>query len=438
MKISQKTFVALISVGLFLPVLALAASPGIPHKFYGTVNFNNGVAPNGLMVEAKIGGITMGSSVTNEGKYGYLPDLLFATNPNNDNAGKIVEFYVSGIKANETAIFASNDDTTRSTNLDLTVPGTVGTIEETNEDAVIENKTAPIAPTQPTNIKLGNNLNITVSSETNTSAVVNEVKKLTSSFFTGSAAVIAGNNLLNAFEINITGTDLTISVTISYDDTGIDESTIMPYRFDGTSWVIISPYTLNTSANTITFSVSSAETPYAIFGSEPAPAPTPPAGGGGGGGAATTDTTAPSISAINAVVGDTTATITWQTNEASISWLVYGKTTTYGEEVKITTYVASHSVTLNDLSPATTYHYQIKSKDATGNTASYTDKTFVTLALGVKITGDINKDDKVDIFDFNLLMVNWGNSPANLNADLDGNGKVDIFDFNLLMVNWTG
>jgi hypothetical protein len=51
-------------------------------------------------------------------------------------------------------------------------------------------------------------------------------------------------------------------------------------------------------------------------------------------------------------------------------------------------------------------------------------------------TGDINEDGTVDIFDFNTLMVNWGDSPANSAADLDGNGVVDIFDFNLLMVNW--
>ena len=262
------------------------------------------------------------------------------TNSNNNNDGKTVEFYVSGIKANETAIFADKDDIIRSTMLNLTVAGSVGTIEETNESAVIEDETVIIAPSQPTNIKLGTSLNINVFSATNTNAVVNEVKKLTSSFFTGATAVIAGNNLLNAFEINITGTGLTISVTITYSDTGIDENTIKPYRFNGTSWVEISPFTIDKSANTITFSVSSAETPYAVFGS--VAVSTPPSGGGGGGG---------------------------------------GATVTYK-------------------------------------------------------TGDIDKNSKIDIFDFNTLMVNWGNSPANSAADLDKNGKVDIFDFNLLMVNW--
>ena len=343
MKIFPKTIILLIFLTLVIPVLVFAQSPGIPHKFYGTVSFDNGAATDGLIVEAKIGNTVFGTSITEGGKYGY-GDLLLVTNPDNNNAGETVEFYVSGIKANEPAIFANNDDTIRSTPLNLTVPGIVGTIEE-DENTVIEDKIIAIAPTQPTNIKLGNNLNINVTSGTSTNAVVNEVKKLTDSFFEGSTAVIAGNNLLNAFEINITGDNLTISVTITYDDTGIDEDTIKPYRFDGDSWVAFNSedYNVNTSANTITFSVSSAETPYAIFGSEPAPEPTPPASSGGGGG--------------------TTPPVTYK-------------------------------------------------------------------------TGDTDQNNKVDIFDFNTLMVNWGNSPANSAADLDNNGKVDIFDFNLLMVNW--
>ncbi len=164
--------------------------------------------------------------------------------------------------------------------------------------------------------------------------------------------------------------------------------------------------------------------------------PPPPSGGGGGTIALAGDTTAPSISEINVVAKSNAAIITWQTNEQSISWLVYGETTTYGEEVKTTTYITSHSVTLGNLNPSTAYHYQIKSKDSSGNIGTHTDRIFTTPALEEEITGDINDDGKVDIFDFNLLMVNWGDSPANLAADLDDNGRVDISDFNLLIVNW--
>lgn len=50
---------------------------------------------------------------------------------------------------------------------------------------------------------------------------------------------------------------------------------------------------------------------------------------------------------------------------------------------------------------------------------------------------DTNKDGKVDILDFNTLMVHWGETGSGNIADFNNDGKVDIFDFNLLMVNWT-
>ncbi len=102
-------------------------------------------------------------------------------------------------------------------------------------------------------------------------------------------------------------------------------------------------------------------------------------GGGGGGGG---DVVAPTISQIQVTVGDTYATITWKTDESSISWVNYGTSTNYGLEVKTTTSTISHSLRLTGLVASTTYHYQIKSKDALGNTGSYTDKTFTTQTAG--------------------------------------------------------
>lgn len=95
------------------------------------------------------------------------------------------------------------------------------------------------------------------------------------------------------------------------------------------------------------------------------------------------DTSAPSISNIKVEVEATEATISWQTDEASLSWILYGTSTDYGLEKKTTTYLTSHSLILTDLSTSTTYHYQIKSKDSSGNIGAYTDQTFTTLAEGM-------------------------------------------------------
>jgi hypothetical protein len=51
--------------------------------------------------------------------------------------------------------------------------------------------------------------------------------------------------------------------------------------------------------------------------------------------------------------------------------------------------------------------------------------------------GDATGDGKVDILDFNTLLIQWGKTGSSLAADFDMNGVVDIFDFNLLLINWT-
>ena len=103
--------------------------------------------------------------------------------------------------------------------------------------------------------------------------------------------------------------------------------------------------------------------------------------GGGGGESYYSDTTAPSISNINITNGNNSAVITWNTNESSLTWLLYGTSTIYGQENKSTSYNTIHSVALNNLLPTTTYHYQIKSRDNSGNMAVSTDQTFTTIAL---------------------------------------------------------
>ena len=53
------------------------------------------------------------------------------------------------------------------------------------------------------------------------------------------------------------------------------------------------------------------------------------------------------------------------------------------------------------------------------------------------LIGDTNDDNKVDILDFNTLMVHWGETGISNIADFSGDSVVDIFDFNILMVHWT-
>ncbi|MBU1940931.1 MAG: fibronectin type III domain-containing protein, partial [Candidatus Thermoplasmatota archaeon] len=74
------------------------------------------------------------------------------------------------------------------------------------------------------------------------------------------------------------------------------------------------------------------------------------------------DTTAPTISSVTSSgTTQTTATITWTTNEAATTQVEYGTTTSYGSATTInTTKITSHSQTITSLTPGTTYHYRVK------------------------------------------------------------------------------
>jgi peroxiredoxin len=91
-------------------------------------------------------------------------------------------------------------------------------------------------------------------------------------------------------------------------------------------------------------------------------------------------TTTLTISGINASsITDVGATISWVTDKAATSQLEYGTTNTYGSSTALNQDLnTSHSITLTGLKPSTTYHFKVKSKDATSNEATSQDQTFTT------------------------------------------------------------
>jgi hypothetical protein len=80
-------------------------------------------------------------------------------------------------------------------------------------------------------------------------------------------------------------------------------------------------------------------------------------------------------------IGSTGAVITWSTSVQASSQVFYGTTSSYGSSTTLdSTMVTSHSQALTGLTPKTTYHYQVKSKDSLGNLVSSGDSTFATVA----------------------------------------------------------
>ncbi|KKW36479.1 MAG: hemolysin-type calcium-binding protein, partial [Candidatus Giovannonibacteria bacterium GW2011_GWA2_53_7] len=94
---------------------------------------------------------------------------------------------------------------------------------------------------------------------------------------------------------------------------------------------------------------------------------------------ASADTTAPTITDVQvSTTTATTATITWTTNESASSTVQYGSTSSYGSSTTTSTLVTSHSMSLTGLTSNTTYHFRVKSTDASGNTGTSVDTIFIT------------------------------------------------------------
>lgn len=94
----------------------------------------------------------------------------------------------------------------------------------------------------------------------------------------------------------------------------------------------------------------------------------------------TIDTTPPTISNVKAEnINNTSATITWTTDEASNSIVEYGTSSgSYSNSTQNTTAVTSHSINLTNLKSGTKYYYVVKSQDAAGNQATGSEYNFTT------------------------------------------------------------
>ncbi|HHF53439.1 MAG TPA: DUF5123 domain-containing protein, partial [candidate division WOR-3 bacterium] len=94
------------------------------------------------------------------------------------------------------------------------------------------------------------------------------------------------------------------------------------------------------------------------------------------------DTTPPVISNIQtSYITSNSATITWTTDEPSTSLVKYGTTSgSYPYSQEDTSYTTSHSITLTNLQPNTTYYFVVNSTDKAGNSAQSSEYKFTTNA----------------------------------------------------------
>jgi hypothetical protein len=74
----------------------------------------------------------------------------------------------------------------------------------------------------------------------------------------------------------------------------------------------------------------------------------------------------------------TSAVVVWTTSEPADGTVEYGPTPDLGQAVADAALVTDHRVALTDLTPATAYHYRVRSRNANGTHATHADRTFTT------------------------------------------------------------
>jgi hypothetical protein len=91
-----------------------------------------------------------------------------------------------------------------------------------------------------------------------------------------------------------------------------------------------------------------------------------------------------------------------------------------------------------------TYKVRAKAKQEAGDLVqtNFSGYTFygVGEAAAQPRTSDLNRDGKVNLIDFSILLFWWNTAGGNSNppADINGDGKVSLTDFSIMIFNWTG
>ncbi len=89
-----------------------------------------------------------------------------------------------------------------------------------------------------------------------------------------------------------------------------------------------------------------------------------------------------------------------------------------------------------------TYKVRAKAKQESGVSTNFSAYTFygVGEAAAVPRSSDLNRDKKVNLTDFSILLFWWNTNggASNPPADINGDGKVSLTDFSILIFNWTG
>lgn len=88
------------------------------------------------------------------------------------------------------------------------------------------------------------------------------------------------------------------------------------------------------------------------------------------------------------------------------------------------------------------YKVRAKATQDDGDETNFSNYTFygVGEAVSSGLSADLNRDGKVNLTDFSILLFWWGSDggPSNPPADINQDGTVSLTDFSIMLFQWTG
>ena len=89
-----------------------------------------------------------------------------------------------------------------------------------------------------------------------------------------------------------------------------------------------------------------------------------------------------------------------------------------------------------------TYQIRAKAEQVDGRSTVFSNYTFYGVGQEAEqpINADLNRDGKVNLIDFSILLFWWqtDGGDSNPSADINQDGNVSLTDFSILLFNWTG
>ncbi|MBI2052347.1 MAG: hypothetical protein HYT38_01540 [Candidatus Sungbacteria bacterium] len=435
-------------VFLILPLAVFAQVPQLPHIFYGDITINGSPAPVGTVIVAKIGGVEKGRIVTTQsGKYGgpgvYDSKLLVQ----GDITGSPeITFTVTGVPATSTVSFESGK--VEQLNLSFTVIAQVdGSVADVSLGSAIAGEAS--LPAGATSVTLSNTTSLNLASGVSVAAAgnitVSGVSQPLASFTSGNltnvnlsvAQTIGGQAVTVGKAVKlesggVAGTPIVLTNTaISNASVSIPDTTtiLAPSGWNGT----IEPPKTGSSAGTAPSGFSVGSTVISVGSPDVV--------------LIFDKSVTLTLTGVSGAVGYKPAgSDTWVSIDATCSgsYASPGSPTfpgeckiTNGTDTKIVTYHFTTFGSLVATTPTPTPNDSGSGGGGGGGGGGNIPATSISFLSAAAQKVDANKDNKIDVLDFNALMVNWGSISAGNSADFNNDGQVDVFDFNLLMVNWT-